>query len=81
MLIVLLSNIVNGSNHTNYVLLSSQKCLTQPTHINLHPKEYGQELHYCSFVIKLDRCVGSCNTLTDLSNKVSVCFFQIKQKI
>ena len=35
MFIVLLSNIVNGSNHTNYVFLSSQKCMTQPTRINL----------------------------------------------
>ena len=29
----------------------------QPTLINLHPKEYSQELHYYPFVVKLDRCV------------------------
>ena len=40
--------------------------------INLHPNEYSQELHYYSFVVNLDRRVGSCNTLNDLSNKVCV---------
>ena len=28
--------------------------------------------HYCSFTVKLDRCVGSCNTLNNLSNKLCV---------
>ena len=50
--------------------LSNQKCKIQPTLINLHPNEYNQELHYYSFAAKLDRCVGSCNTLNDLSNRV-----------
>ena len=68
MFIVLLSNIINGSNHTKYVLLSSQKCMT--TLINLHPNEYSQELHCYPFAVKLDKCVGSCNTLNDISNKV-----------
>ena len=38
----------------------------------LHPNGYSQELHYYPFTIKLDRCVGSCNILHDLSNKVCV---------
>ena len=42
MFIVLLSNIVNGSNHTKCVSLSNQKCMTEPTLINLHPNEYSQ---------------------------------------
>ena len=42
MFIVLLSNIVNGSNHAKCVSLSHQKCMTQPNLINLHPNEYGQ---------------------------------------
>ena len=29
----------------------------------LHPNEYSEELHYYQFAVKLDRCVGSCNTL------------------
>ena len=40
--------------------------------INLHSNEYSQELHYYPFTVKLDKYVGSCNTLNDLSNKVCV---------
>ena len=72
MFIVLLSNIVNASDRTRWVSLSNQKCETQPTLINLHPNEYGQEFHYYPFSVKLDRCFGSCNTLNDLSNKVCI---------
>ena len=46
--------------------------MIQPSLDNLHPNEYCQELHYYPFVVKLDRCVGSCNTLNDLFNKVCV---------
>ena len=53
--------------------------MIHPTLINLHPNEYNKEFHYYPFAVKLDRCVRSCNTLNDLSNKVFV--FQIKQKI
>ena len=52
----LLISILNASNHT--------------TLINIHPNEYRQEVHYYAFAVKLDRCVGSYNTLNDLSNKV-----------
>ena len=41
--------------------------MTQPT-----PNEYSQELHYYPFAVKVDRYVGSCNTLNDLSNKACV---------
>ena len=46
--------------------------MIQSTLIDLHPNEYSQEFHYYPFAVKLDRCVGSCNTLNDLSNKVCV---------
>ena len=46
--------------------------MTQPTLINLHPNEYSKEFHYYPFAVKLDRYIGSCNTLNDLSNKVWV---------
>ena len=46
--------------------------MIQPTLINLHPNEYSQEFHYYPFAVKLDRCVESCNTFDDLSNKVCV---------
>ena len=61
----LLICIVIASNHTKCVLLSNQKCMTQPTIINLYPDEYSQEFLYYSFVDKLDRCAGSCITLND----------------
>ena len=68
----LLTGVVNGSNHAKCISLSSQKCEIQPTLINLHPNEYSQEFCYYPFSVKLDRCIGSCNTLNDLSNKVCV---------
>ena len=72
MFFVLLSSIVNASNHTKCVSLSNQKCMIQPTLIDLHPNEYSQEFHYYLFSVKLDRCTGSCNTLNELFNKVCV---------
>ena len=68
----LLTGIVSVSNHTKCISLTYQKFMTQPTLINLHPNEHSQEFHYYPFAVKLDRCVGSCNTLNDLSNKVCV---------
>ena len=68
----LLSSIVNASDHEKCVLSSNQKCMIQPTLINLHPNEYNQDIFYYPFSVKLDRCVGSCNALNDLSNKVCV---------
>ena len=66
----ILVNIVNASNHTKRVSLSNQKCEIQPTFTNFYPNEYSQEFHYYPFTAKLDKCVGSCNTPSDLSNKV-----------
>ena len=63
---------VNASNHTKCVSLSNQKCKIQPIFTNLHPNEYSQEFHYYSFTVKSDKCVGSCNTVKDLSNKLCV---------
>ena len=75
MFIVLLSSIVNASNHTKCVSLSNQKRRIQPNLINLHSNEYSQKFHCYPFSDKLDRCTGSCNALNDLSNNV----FEIKQ--
>ena len=72
MFIRLLTSIVNTSNHTKCVSLNNQQCMIQSTLINLHPNEYTQGLHYYPFAVNLDRCVGSCNTLNDLSNRVCV---------
>ena len=46
--------------------------MTQPTLFNLYPDEYSQEFHYYAFAVKLDRCVESCNSFYDLSNKACV---------
>ena len=46
----LLTDLVNGSNHTKFVLLSHQQCMTQP------PNKYSQEFQYYPFAVKLDRC-------------------------
>ena len=68
----LLTSIVRASNHTKCMLLSNQKCMAQPTVINLHPNEYSEELHYYQFAVKLDKFVGCYNTFNDLSNKECV---------
>ena len=39
----LLRRIFNASNHTKCASLSNQKCMTQPTLINLCSNEYSQE--------------------------------------
>ena len=67
-----LISIVNVSNYAKYVSLSNQKCMAQPTLTNLHRNGYIQEFHYYPYAVKLDRCIGSCNTLNDLSTKVYV---------
>ena len=56
-IIVLLSNIVDGSNHTKCVSIRNQKCMVQLNLINLHPNEYSEEFHYYPSAVKLDSCV------------------------
>ena len=67
-----LTGLVSASNHKKCVSISNPKCEIQPTFINLHPNEYSQEFHYYPFTVELYKCVGSCNTLIVLSNKVCV---------
>ena len=38
----------------------------------MHPNKYTQGLRYYPFAVNLDRCVGSCRTFGDLSNRVCV---------
>ena len=44
--------------------------MIQPTLINLHPNKCNHEFDY--YLFKLDRFVGSCNTLNNLCNRVCV---------
>ena len=68
----LLTGLGNRSDHIKCVSFSSQKCMTQPTFINLDANDYSQEFNFYLFAVKLDRCVGSCNTTNDLSKKVCI---------
>ena len=68
----LLTDIVSASDRTKCVSLSNQKCMSQPTLINLNPNEYSQEFHCYAFLVKLDRSVRSYNSLNGLSNKLCV---------
>ena len=70
--IELSTSIVHAYSHTKCVSLSNQKYKTQPTLTDLHPNEYTQGLWYYPFAAKLNKFVGSYNTLNDLSNKVCV---------
>ena len=54
------------------VLLVIQKCMIQPTLIDSYPNEYSHEFHYYPFAVKLDKCVGNCNSLNDLSYEICV---------
>ena len=63
--LALLTDLVNGSNHTKYVSLNNQKCKIQPPVINLHPNGYSQELHNYPFTVKLDNA-GTSNPLNAL---------------
>ena len=48
------------------VSLSNQKYVIQPVLINLHPNEYRQKFQCGPIALKLEKCVGSSNTLNDL---------------
>ena len=50
--------------------VKQSECEVQPTFINLYRNDYSQEFHYYPFTVKLDKYVGSCNILNDLSKKV-----------
>ena len=67
-----LSSNSNTPEHVKCIFLNNQQCMTQPTLINFYPKEYIEGLRYYLFAVNLDRCMVSCNTLNDLSNKVCV---------
>ena len=75
--IVVVIDLVNGSNHKKCISLSNQKCMIQFILINLYLNEYIQEFQYYPFAVKLNSYVGNRNTLNYFSNKA---FFQIKQK-
>ena len=72
MLIALLTSLVKASSHTKCVSLNNQQYTILCTLFNSYPNEYTQELCYYLFAVNLDGCVGSCNTLNDLSDNIYV---------
>ena len=70
MFIGLSAGLVNRSNHTKCTLLCNQKCMIDLRLLILHSNEDNQEFHFYPFAVKLDRYVGRCSALNDLSNKV-----------
>ena len=54
------------------ISLDNQQRMNQPILINLHSNEHSQGLRYYQFAVSVDRSMGSCNVLNDLSNKVCI---------
>ena len=79
-LIGILTDLVNESNHTKCVSLNNQKCMIQPTLINLHSNEYNQEFNISSFVIKSDQ-IDVLEVVILLITYLIKYVFQVKQKI
>ena len=67
-----LASIGNTPDHIKCISVNNQQYMTQPILINLHPNEYIKRLRYYPRAVNLDRCMGICNTLNDLFNKVCV---------
>ena len=66
-----LSSIANTPDHVKCISLNNQLCMTQST-LDLHSNEYIKGLCYYPFAVNLEICMGSCNMVNDLSNKVCV---------
>ena len=76
MLSELLATIVKAFKHTKCMSLTNQKYAIQPTLINLNPNQCNQELHYYPFLVKLNKCPGSCDNLNLMTylKAMSICF-------
>ena len=70
MCVISLTSITSASNLTTCVPISSQKCMTSYTVINLYTNEDSQEFRYDSFAINQGRCARSCKPLDDLFSRV-----------
>ena len=60
------------SNRTKCISLNNQPCMTRAMLISLNSEKHTQRLHHYQFMVSLDRCNGSCNTLNHLSIKIYV---------
>ena len=53
---------------TEYIPLINQPCTAIPTHTDSNPDDF----YYYPFMVSLDRCDESCNTVEDLFGKICV---------
>ena len=67
-----LASIANVSNFTPCISINNEPCTTRSTLIDINLDEYNQELRCYSFIVNLDICNGSCNTLDELSGRIYV---------
>ena len=62
----------NVSNQRKFIPSCNQSCMTRPTIIDSNLAECNPLLHYYPFEVHLGRCIGSCNTLDDASDRICV---------
>ena len=55
-----LTCVAKVSDRIKYLSLNDEPCMIRPTLIDLNPVE----IKYYAFMISLDECNGSCNTLS-----------------
>ena len=67
-----LASMANAFNFATCISLNNWPCMTWATGIDLNPNEYNQGLRYYPFIVNLDRCIGSCNSLDDPSGRICV---------
>ena len=67
-----LASMANIYNFTTCISLNNQPCMIWPTLIDLNRDWYNQGLHYCPFMVNLDRCDRNCITLDDPPGKISI---------
>ena len=65
-------SMAKDSKFTACISSNNQSWMNRTTLIGLNPAEYNQGFHYYPFIVNLDRCNWSCNTLNDTSGKISV---------
>ena len=58
----------SGSLESKSMSLNDGQWKTRPALISLNPAK----LNYYQFIISLDKCNGSCNTLTEISGRTCV---------
>ena len=59
-------------NFTIFISSNNQPCMTAPALIVLNLDKYNQDFHNYPFMVKLDRCYGSCSTLDNPCSTIYV---------